>query len=105
MLEITCDGLLHFLNAVYDATAVCASAAPFKDLFVEPEDLAKDNYLLYKRQQDIGGEETFENDELVTKHGFDSAWSKKAAMFANDEEICFCQGLISSFPDEHKRTG
>lgn len=87
---------ITFLDAVYDARGRLAvtAAAPFKDLFVEPEDLAKDNYLLYKRQQDIGGEETFENDELVTKHGFDKSVAKKAAMFANDEEkFAFARAL------------
>ncbi|EDK41362.2 hypothetical protein PGUG_05460 [Meyerozyma guilliermondii ATCC 6260] len=87
---------ITFLDAVYDARGRLAvtAAAPFKDLFVEPEDLAKDNYSLYKRQQDIGGEETFENDELVTKHGFDKSVAKKAAMFANDEEkFAFARAL------------
>ncbi|RLV82647.1 Protein AFG1 [Meyerozyma sp. JA9] len=87
---------ITFLDAVYDARGRLAvtAAAAFKDLFVEPEDLAKDNYSLYKRQQDIGGEETFENDELVVKHGFDKSVAKKAAMFANDEEkFAFARAL------------
>lgn len=87
---------ITFLDAVYDAQGRLAvtAAAPFKDLFVEPEDLAKDNYQLYKRQHDKGMEETFEDDELVVKHGFDKSVAKKAAMFANDEEkFAFARAL------------
>lgn len=85
-----------FLDAVYDVHGRLAvtCAAPFKDLFVEPENLMKDNFQLYKKQQDMGGEETFENDELVVKHGFDKSIAKKAAMFANDEEkFAFARAL------------
>lgn len=85
-----------FLDAVYDAHGRIATtgAAPFKDLFVEPEDLLIDNYQLYKRQSDKGTEETFEDDELVVKHGFDKLVAKKASMFANDEEkFAFARAL------------
>ncbi|KAK6455282.1 ATPase [Scheffersomyces xylosifermentans] len=88
---------ITFLDAVYDAHGRLAvtAAASFKDLFVEPEDLQKGNFMLYKRQQDKGGvEETFEDDELVVKHGFDKSVAKKAAMFANDEEkFAFARAL------------
>ena len=49
----------------------------------------------YRRQQDKGGvEETFEDDELVVKHGFDKSIAKKASMFANDEEkFAFARAL------------
>lgn len=87
---------ITFLDAVYDSHGRLAvtCAAPFKDLFVEPEDLAEGNYQLYKRQKDKGVEETFEDDELVTKHGFDKSIAKKANMFANDEErFAFARAL------------
>lgn len=87
---------ITFLDAVYDAHGRLAvtTAAPFKDLFVEPENLMKDNFQLYKKQQDKGKEETFEDDELVVKHGFDKSVAKKASMFANDEEkFAFARAL------------
>lgn len=87
---------ITFLDAVYDAHGclACTAAAPFNDLFVEPENLSKDNYQLYTRQANMGAEETFENDELVVKHGFDKLVAKKAAMFANDEEkFAFARAL------------
>lgn len=87
---------ITFLDAVYDAHGRIATtgAAPFKDIFVEPEQLAKDNYQLYKLQKDKGAEVTFENDDLVVKHGFDKLVAKKAAMFANDEEkFAFARAL------------
>lgn len=87
---------ITFLDAVYDAHGSIAvtAAAPFKDLFVEPEDLQKDNYQLFKRQADQGAEETFEDDELVVKHGFDKLVAKKASMFVNDEEkFAFARAL------------
>lgn len=87
---------ITFLDAVYDAHGRLAvtAAAPFKDLFVEPEDISSGNYQLYKRQHDIGKEVSFEDDELVTKHGFDKLIAKKASMFANDEEkFAFARAL------------
>lgn len=87
---------ITFLDAVYDAHGRIAvtAAATFKDLFVEPEDLQQGNYQLYKKQHDQGAEETFEDDELVTKHGFDKSIAKKASMFANDEEkFAFARAL------------
>lgn len=87
---------ITFLDAVYDAHGRIATtgAAAFKDIFVEPEDLAKDNYQLYKRQKDKGMEETFEDDDLVVKHGFDKLIAKKASMFVNDEEkFAFARAL------------
>lgn len=87
---------ITFLDAVYDAHGRLAvtAAASFNDLFVEPEDISSGNYQLYKRQQDIGKEVSFEDDELVTKHGFDKSIAKKASMFANDEEkFAFARAL------------
>lgn len=87
---------ITFLDAVYDAHGRIATtgAAAFKDIFVEPEELAKDNYQLYKRQMDKGVEETFEDDDLVVKHGFDKLIAKKASMFVNDEEkFAFARAL------------
>lgn len=87
---------ITFLDAVYDAHGCIATtaAASFADLFVEPEDLLKDNYLLYKKQTDMGSEETFEDDELVVKHGFSKLVAKKASMFVNDEEkFAFARAL------------
>ncbi|CUM64592.1 uncharacterized protein PRCAT00002200001 [Priceomyces carsonii] len=106
---------ITFLDAVYDAHGRLAvtAAAPFKDLFVEPEDLKKGNFQLYRKQINQGSEETFENDELVTKHGFDKSIAKKASMFANDEErFAFARALsrlaqmsttdwIESVPSHH----
>lgn len=87
---------ITFLDAVYDAHGRIAvtAAASFKDLFVEPEDLQKDNYQLFKKQQEKGAEESFEDDELVVKHGFDKSIAKKANMFVNDEEkFAFARAL------------
>lgn len=87
---------ITFLDAVYDAHGRIAvtAAANFKDLFVEPEDLKRGNFQLYKKQLHSGNEETFENDDLVTKHGFDKSVAKKASMFANDEErFAFARAL------------
>lgn len=87
---------ITFLDAVYDAHGCIATtaAAPFKDLFVEPEDLQKDNYQLYQKQKQSGVEDTFEDDDLVVKHGFDKLVAKKAAMFVNDEEkFAFARAL------------
>lgn len=87
---------ITFLDAVYDAHGCIATtaAAPFKDLFVEPEDLKTDNYQLFKKQSDMGAEETFEDDDLVVKHGFDKLIAKKASMFVNDEEkFAFARAL------------
>lgn len=88
---------ITFLDAVYDAHGrmACTTAAPFKDLFVEPEDIAKGNYQLYKHHKETGEEATFDDDELVTKHGFSKDVAKKAAMFANDEEkFAFARALL-----------
>lgn len=87
---------ITFLDAVYDAHGSLAttSAAPFKDLFVEPESLSKDNFQLFSKQVAKGSEETFEDDDLVVKHGFDTLIAKKASMFVNDEEkFAFARAL------------
>lgn len=87
---------ITFLDAVYDAHGCIATtaAAPFKDLFVEPEEVKADNYQLFKKQSDTGTVETFEDDDLVVKHGFDKLVAKKASMFVNDEEkFAFARAL------------
>lgn len=89
---------ITFLDATYDAGGKLAvtSAAPFKDLFVEPEDVATDEFELYKteRKKSKGEHVSEEDDELVTKHGFDKDIAKKANMFANDEEkFAFARAL------------
>lgn len=86
---------ITFLDAVYDVHGRIAVtlAAPFKDLFVEPEDV-KDNFSIYKKQITEGKVDTYEDDELVVKHGFDKSVAKKANMFANDEEkFAFARAL------------
>lgn len=87
---------ITFLDAVYDAHGCIATtaAAPFKDLFVEPEDLKTDNFQLFKKQSDTGTVETFEDDDLVVKHGFDKLVAKKASLYVNDEEkFAFARAL------------
>lgn len=87
---------ITFLDAVYDNhdRIAVTSAASFNDIFVEPEDVKSGNFLIYKREINQGKVETFEDDELVTKHGFDKKIAKKASMFANDEEkFAFARAL------------
>lgn len=87
---------ITFLDAVYDAHGRLATtaAALFRDLFVEPEDLERGDYQLFRKNHDLGVEHNYDNDDLVTKHGFDKAVAKKAAMFANDEEkFAFARAL------------
>ncbi|CAK9439857.1 uncharacterized protein LODBEIA_P39570 [Lodderomyces beijingensis] len=109
---------ITFLDAVYDARGRLAvtAAAPFKDLFVEPEQLSSsgDHYeLLYKskpkteekltttknkkkkKEAVVEESDDDEDDELVTKHGFDKSIAKKASLFvANDEEkFAFARAL------------
>lgn len=101
-LSINCRDSIRrfitFLDATYDAGGKLAvtSAAPFKDLFVEPEDVASDEFELYKtaRKRSKGESIDVNDDELVTKHGFDRDIAKKANMFANDEEkFAFARAL------------
>lgn len=115
---------ITFLDAVYDARGKIAvtSAAPFKDLFVEPEQLlvSGDHYELINKKQKEDSQEnvtkpntnlkstsksnlksnsqtedSFADDELVTKHGFDKLIAKKASLFVvNDEEkFAFARAL------------
>lgn len=80
---------ITFLDAIYDSYGKLAvtAAAPFQDLFVEPEDLQKGRFQL-------SSEESFDDDELVQKHGFDKSIAKKASMFVNDEEkFAFARAL------------
>ncbi|KAK6461889.1 AFG1-like ATPase-domain-containing protein [Scheffersomyces coipomensis] len=91
---------ITFLDAVYDnhGNLAVTSVAPFKDLFVEPEDLKEGNFQLYmkksKDQSLTKGDDSFANDELVLKHGFDKSIARKASMFVNDEEkFAFARAL------------
>ncbi|AOA60777.1 Chaperone [Komagataella phaffii CBS 7435] len=88
---------ITFLDAVYDAHGCIAvtAAANFQDLFVEPEDLSEGNFNLRdKKPEELENDSTFENDELVSKHGFDKKIAKKASMFAVDEErFAFARAL------------
>lgn len=76
---------ITFLDAIYDSRGKIAAtaAAPFEDLFVEPENL-KDNYLAFAElSTDV---DSFEHDDLVVKHGYNKKIAKTASMFASDEE-------------------
>ncbi|KAF6071651.1 AFG1-like ATPase family protein [Candida albicans] len=82
---------ITFLDAIYDnhGRIAVTSANSFKDLFVEPENIEKDNYYELRRRR---REE--EDDELVIKHGFDKSIARKAKMFVNDEErFAFARAL------------
>lgn len=100
---------ITFLDAIYDnhGRIAVTSANSFKDLFVEPENIEKDNYyeLHQKKKEQIETdpsssskeeeeEEKEEDDELVIKHGFDKLIARKAKMFVNDEErFAFARAL------------
>ena len=99
---------ITFLDAIYDnhGRIAVTSANSFKDLFVEPENIEKDNYyeLHQKKKEQIETdpssseeeeeEEEEEDDELVIKHGFDKLIARKAKMFVNDEErFAFARAL------------
>ncbi|CDK24728.1 unnamed protein product [Kuraishia capsulata CBS 1993] len=85
---------ITFLDAVYDAKGRIAVtvAAPFSDLFVEPEDLSEGNFNLVGKSEEDSAD--FTNDDLVTKHGFNPKIAKQASMFAVDEErFAFARAL------------
>ncbi|ODV84701.1 hypothetical protein CANARDRAFT_8280 [[Candida] arabinofermentans NRRL YB-2248] len=87
---------ITFLDAVYDNHGKIAvtAAAPFNDIFVEPEDIGEDYYTL-KSGADNGIEDSYENDDLVMNHGFDAKIAKKAAMFGtlDEERFAFARAL------------
>ncbi|OWB57821.1 hypothetical protein B5S28_g3792 [[Candida] boidinii] len=89
---------ITFLDAVYDSHGriACTSAAPFTDLFVEPENIAKGHFSLVNiKDNDSKLNEFIENDELVKNHGFDKKIAKKAAMFGtlDEERFAFARAL------------
>ncbi|ONH65422.1 Protein AFG1 [Cyberlindnera fabianii] len=88
---------ITFLDAVYDnhGRLCVTAAAPFEDLFVEPEQM-KNRYELnvVEKDEPEGQEEELENDELVKTHGFSKKAAKNAKMFQLDEErFAFARAL------------
>lgn len=87
---------ITFLDAVYDnhTRIAVTAAAPFQDIFVEPENLGTSVFALSnKTPQEI--DDKLENDTLVTQHGFDKKIAKKAFMFAHldEERFAFARAL------------
>ncbi|QPG76374.1 hypothetical protein FOA43_003762 [Brettanomyces nanus] len=101
--------LITFLDAVYDSHSRIAvtAAAPFDDIFVEPEDIGEDAYTLSnvgiaKRAARLaakGGLHTSlsssDDDPLVKTHGFDKGIADKANLFAklDEERFAFTRAL------------
>lgn len=85
---------ITFLDAVYDnhGRLCVTSAAPFEDLFVEPEEMANDFQLKdLQREKDIVN---VEEDDLVKTHGFSAKIAQNAQMFQLDEErFAFARAL------------
>lgn len=87
---------ITFLDAVYDnhSRIAVTAAAPFSDIFVEPEDIGKGAFILAnKTEQEI--DDKLEDDALVAKHGFDKKIARKAMMFAHldEERFAFARAL------------
>lgn len=87
---------ITFLDAVYDnhTRIAVTAAAPFQDIFVEPENLGSSVFALSnKTEEEI--DDKMENDSLVTQHGFDKKIAKKAYMFAHldEERFAFARAL------------
>ncbi len=87
---------ITFLDAVYDnhTRIAVTAAAPFQDIFVEPENLGKTVFALSnKTPEEI--DYKMENDTLVSQHGFDKKIAKKAFMFAHldEERFAFARAL------------
>lgn len=87
---------ITFLDAVYDnhSRIAVTAAAPFQDIFVEPEDIGKGAFILAnKTPQEI--DDRLEDDALVAKHGFDKKIARKAMMFAHldEERFAFARAL------------
>jgi protein AFG1 len=86
---------ITFLDAVYDnhGRLCVTAAAPFEDLFVEPEDM-KNDYELKPSNEETDGPDSMEHDELVKTHGFSAKIAKNAQMFQLDEErFAFARAL------------
>lgn len=87
---------ITFLDAVYDnhSRIAVTAAAPFQDIFVEPENIGDSVYALSnKTPEEI--DDKMENDLLVSQHGFDKKIAKKAFMFAHldEERFAFARAL------------
>lgn len=87
---------ITFLDAVYDnhTRIAVTAAAPFQDIFVEPENLGTSVFALAnKTDEEI--DYKLDNDTLVTQHGFDRKIAKKAYMFAHldEERFAFARAL------------
>lgn len=87
---------ITFLDAVYDnhSRIAVTAAAPFQDIFVEPENLGGSVFALSnKTQEEI--DYKMENDSLVSEHGFDKKIAQKAFMFAHldEERFAFARAL------------
>lgn len=87
---------ITFLDAVYDnhTRIAVTAAAPFRDIFVEPENLGDSVFALAnKSAEEI--DYKLENDSLVSQHGFDKQIAKKAFMFAHldEERFAFARAL------------
>ncbi|TID20455.1 hypothetical protein CANINC_003572 [Pichia inconspicua] len=87
---------ITFLDAVYDnhTRIAVTAAAPFKDIFVEPEHIG-DNVFALSNKTNEEIDYKIENDTLVSKHGFDKDIAKKAFMFAHldEERFAFARAL------------
>ncbi|ODV95866.1 hypothetical protein PACTADRAFT_33068 [Pachysolen tannophilus NRRL Y-2460] len=98
---------ITFLDAVYDAhdRIAVTAAAPFNQLFVEPEEII-DNYTLkdttaYARKEEEDKKEIPDEDlvdagnELVRTHGFDAKIAAAASKFASvdEERFAFARAL------------
>lgn len=87
---------ITFLDAVYDnhSRIAVTAAAPFSDIFVEPEDIGKGAFILAnKTAQEI--DDKLGEDPLVSQHGFDKKIAQKAMMFAHldEERFAFARAL------------
>ncbi|KAG0684619.1 hypothetical protein C6P40_001615 [Pichia californica] len=87
---------ITFLDAIYDnhSRIAVTAAAPFQDIFVEPENIGSSVFALAnKTDEEI--DYKMDNDSLVTQHGFDKKIAKKAFMFAHldEERFAFARAL------------
>ncbi|GMM27791.1 Afg1 protein [Martiniozyma asiatica (nom. inval.)] len=87
---------ITFLDAVYDnhTRLAVTAAAPFTDIFVEPEDIGKGAFILANKSPEEL-DDKMENDTLVAQHGFDKKIAMKAYMFAHldEERFAFARAL------------
>lgn len=92
---------ITFLDAIYDNHGrLCVTvAAPFEELFVEPEMISKDGFELVgpaeQQEQDGAAAQQVKEDDLVKKHGFSENVAKQSAkLFGLDEEkFAFARAL------------